>query len=237
MADLEAYDRLLSYSGVAGNDGGIYQATGFEPDGWTDADPDRWESRDGRSRATSVDARKRRWVWRLGDPSARVTRRAAARDADNAGLSAYTTPPDVAGRRPQRFVLCREERPDADPGTPAALSPRARELFADARCRPAAGVPMATRVRRPRAGGVQPPAVFGADVDGTLVAALAVGGDPTSNESAQVAAYAARETAWPDNTVRWLTARARRWPTSRGTMASRPCRARSTRLIGRRRTS
>jgi len=54
----------------------------------------------------------------------------------------------------------------------------------------------------------KPSAVFGVDVDGTLVAALAVGGDLTAEAPARVAVYGARETAWPANTARWPASRA-----------------------------
>jgi len=70
-ARLEGFDRLLSYSGVAGNEGSIYQGLPFEHVGWTDADPDQWESRDGRSAAASIDAQKKRWVWPFMTPRRR----------------------------------------------------------------------------------------------------------------------------------------------------------------------
>jgi len=210
-ARLEGFDRLLSYSGVAGNDGGIYRGLPFEHVGWTDADPERWTSRDGRTAADSVDAQKKRWVWTLQTSAGPVERRAAARGDEQTGLSAFAAAPDVDARRPGNFTLCREERPDeAGTSTSApAVSDRARALFdADG---PTDAVDRVGALRRRRLGDDKPAAVFGADVDGTLVAALAVGGAPTQDGPATIGVYAARETAWPDNTARWLAARVAEW--------------------------
>jgi len=208
-ARLEGFDRLLSYSGVAGNDGGIYQGLPFEHVGRTDADPERWGSREGRTEAASVDAQKKRWVWPLHDTSPPVERRAAARGGERTGLSAFASTPVVEARSPDNFALCREERPDADGQMQAAISERARRLFETAG--PTDALDRLATVRRRRLGDDKPPAVFGVDVDGTLVAALAVAGDPTAAAPAHVAGYAARETAWPGNTARWLAARAAEW--------------------------
>ena len=218
-ARLEGFDRLLSYSGVAGNDGGIYQGLPFEHVGWTDADPERWASREGRAAADTVDERKKRWVWSLHDTSLPVTRRAAARDAAQTDLSAFAGPPPVDTRQPTNFALCREERPHGTDeasseaasvaSDPLPVSDRARELFATAG--PDDALERVTCGRRCRPGDDKPPAVFGADVDGTLVAALAVAGDPLVDSSAQIVAYAAQETPWANNTARWLAARAVRW--------------------------
>ena len=208
-ARLKGFDRLLSYSGVAGNDGGIYQGLPFEHVGWTDADPERWASREGRTAAASVDAQKKRWVWPLHDTSPPVERRAAARGGERTGLSAFASTPAVEARCPDNFVLCREERPDTDGQVPPAISERARRLFETAG--PTDAPDRLATLRRRRLGDDKPPAVFGVDVDGTLVAALAVAGDPMAAAPARVAGYAARETAWPGNTARWLAARAAEW--------------------------
>ena len=208
-ARLEGFDRLLSYSGVASNDGGIYQGLPFEHVGWTEADPERWDSREGRTAATSVDAQKKRWVWPLHDTSPPVERRAAARGGERTGLSAFASTPAVEDRSPDNFALCREERPGVDGQARPAISERARQLFKTAG--PPDALNRLATLRRRRVSDDKPPAVFGVDVDGTLVAALAVGGDPMAEAPARVAIYGARETAWPVNTARWLAARALEW--------------------------
>lgn len=210
-AALEGFERLLSYSGVADNDGGIYGALPFEFDTWSDANPSDWNSRSGRTAAVSVRSQKKRWVWNLHDTPTYHPRRAAAREDGRGGLSAFATRPAVDARPPANFALTREERSHYyrdDSGTPVAG--RAHDLFREAG--PGDDV-LATR-RRMRAGNDKPPAVFGATVDGTLVAAVAVAGSPLPKapvREAEIVGYAARDTAYPENTTAWLLSRVREW--------------------------
>ena len=46
--ELEGFERLITYAGVAGNYGTVYEAAGFECDDVTQSDGTGWESREGR---------------------------------------------------------------------------------------------------------------------------------------------------------------------------------------------
>ena len=67
-AQLEGFDRLITYAGVAGNYGTVYEAVGFECDDVTQSDGSGWKTREGRD--SWDDYERRRWVYDLD----RVTR-------------------------------------------------------------------------------------------------------------------------------------------------------------------
>jgi len=69
-AALEGYDTLLTYAGVAGNYGTVYEAAGFECDDVAQADGSGWTSHDG-DRQTWDDYERRRWVYDLGGAEVR----------------------------------------------------------------------------------------------------------------------------------------------------------------------
>lgn len=66
-AALEGYDRIISYAGVAGNRGDLYEGAGFEEDkdAQTRVNGDEWaKSREGRKKRDSY--LRRKWVYELG---------------------------------------------------------------------------------------------------------------------------------------------------------------------------
>jgi len=60
---LEGYDELVAYAGVAGNNGTVYQAAGFELRETAQAAGDRWTNRHGRD--SWQDYTRRKWVYDL----------------------------------------------------------------------------------------------------------------------------------------------------------------------------
>jgi len=62
-ASLEGFDRLISYAGVAGNQGITYQAAGFDCEDITVADGSGWTNRDGRE--AWDDYERRRYEYQL----------------------------------------------------------------------------------------------------------------------------------------------------------------------------
>lgn len=62
-AELEGFDQLITYAGVAGNYGTVYEAVGFECDDVTQSDGSGWETRKGRD--SWDDYERRRWVYDL----------------------------------------------------------------------------------------------------------------------------------------------------------------------------
>ena len=63
-AALEGYDRLITYAGVAGNYGTVYEAAGFECDDVSQSDGSGWTSH-SEDRQTWDDYERRRWVYDL----------------------------------------------------------------------------------------------------------------------------------------------------------------------------
>jgi len=61
--ELEGYDRLITYAGVAGNYGTTYEAAGFDIDDVSMADGSGWTNRDGRDEWD--DYERRRWSYDL----------------------------------------------------------------------------------------------------------------------------------------------------------------------------
>jgi len=59
-AELEGFDRLISYAGVAGNYGTTYEAAGFELDETTQADGSGWTNRNDRDEWDNY--LRRRWA-------------------------------------------------------------------------------------------------------------------------------------------------------------------------------
>jgi hypothetical protein len=228
-AALEGFDTLLSYSGNSDNDGTIYAALPFEHDGWSDADGDGWQARGGdRSRNHNARGRRKRWTWDLHDDATSQPRRAADRDHGQATLAGFATS-DPEERTTANFVLTREERPKfhRDSGVETPADDRAMRLFREHGPEEAADR-LATRTRS-RKGDDKPPAIFGAAVDGHLVAAVAVEATPTATDAdgtryrtheeqqaARVIAYADAGTQYPQNTATWLLSRAREWATLAG---------------------
>jgi GNAT superfamily N-acetyltransferase len=62
-AALSGYDQLIAHAGVAGNEGTVYAAAGFECEGVTRADGDGWQTREGRTAWN--DDERRRWLYDL----------------------------------------------------------------------------------------------------------------------------------------------------------------------------
>ncbi|MFT4947883.1 MAG: hypothetical protein ACI9CA_000001 [Natronomonas sp.] len=223
-AALEGFDTLLSYSGNSDNDGTIYSALPFEHDGWSDADGDGWQSHgEGRSRINNARSRRKRWTWELHDGATSQPRRAADRDHGQATLAGFATS-DRDERTTANFGLAREERPKyhRDSGVETPADERAMRLFREHGPDGAADL-LATRTRS-RKGDDKPPAIFGAAVDGHLVAAVAVEATPTATDAdgtryrtheeqkaARVIAYADAGSTYPQNTATWLLSRAREW--------------------------
>jgi len=67
-AELEGYDRIISYAGVAGNKGIVYQAAGFNCADVSTADGSGWKSRVDRD--SWSDYQRRRYEYNLGDVEA-----------------------------------------------------------------------------------------------------------------------------------------------------------------------
>lgn len=63
-AKLEGYERMIAYSGIADNEGILYQACGFELDEKTQADGSSWTNREGRKEWE--DYERRRYSYDLG---------------------------------------------------------------------------------------------------------------------------------------------------------------------------
>lgn len=59
-AQLEGFDQLIAYAGVAGNYGTVYEAVGFEIDDVTQSDGSGWTNREDRD--SWDDYERRRWV-------------------------------------------------------------------------------------------------------------------------------------------------------------------------------
>jgi len=66
--ELEGYEQLIAYAGVAGNYGTVYEAAGFECDDVTQSDGSGWTNRNGRDEWD--DYERRRWVCDLGGAEA-----------------------------------------------------------------------------------------------------------------------------------------------------------------------
>lgn len=64
-AYLEGFERISAHAGVAGNDGTIYAASGFELVREEEADGSGWDSREGRN--TVDDFVRRKWVYDLSE--------------------------------------------------------------------------------------------------------------------------------------------------------------------------
>ncbi|WP_423743926.1 XF1762 family protein (plasmid) [Haladaptatus sp. SPP-AMP-3] len=64
-AFLEGYQRISAHAGVAGNEGTIYAAAGFELVREEKAQGDSWQSREGRSAVD--DFIRRKWIYNLRD--------------------------------------------------------------------------------------------------------------------------------------------------------------------------
>jgi len=62
--ELEGYDQLIAYAGVAGNYGTVYEAAGFDCDDVTQSNGSGWTNRDDRDEWD--DYERRRWVYDLG---------------------------------------------------------------------------------------------------------------------------------------------------------------------------
>lgn len=223
-AALEGYETVRALAGSDGNDGGIYRGANFEADGT--ACSTGTHDREGRSNHEHVGELTRylRTVDVDGDDGCPgVPRRVEARLADGpgeattsqAGLGAFTGYEGDA--TPAEFGFVREDVTDtkfARDGEYAPYSRRARSLFEES------GRPGAVQTLASESAGrgrYSPAAVFGADVGGTLVAALAVTGNPRLPVSeGEVIEYATRETAFPGATARWLLSRARDWAALEG---------------------
>jgi len=65
-ARLEGYERLLTHAGVAGNQGTVYEALGFEHVRTTRADGSGWTNRE--QRETREDYERRTYEYRFEDP-------------------------------------------------------------------------------------------------------------------------------------------------------------------------
>jgi len=63
--ELEGYNELIAYAGVAGNYGTVYEAAGFRCDDVSQADGSGWTTHD-EGRETWSDYERRRWVHGLG---------------------------------------------------------------------------------------------------------------------------------------------------------------------------
>lgn len=217
-ARLEGFERLLSYSGVGDNDGTIYTSLPFRFDGWSRAADDGFQNRSGRSEIDNQRPKRKRWIWDLHDDSPGVTRRAAARDHEQETLSTSGTP-TLEDRCVSNFALTREDHPSyhgsgAETATTPA-SPRATDLFAEQGAPGAlTGLRSATRSRT---GTPRPPAVIGADIDGTLIAAVAISGAPLADTpTATVEGIATLDTPYPQQTLGWLLSKARDWASLAG---------------------
>ena len=68
-ADLEGFDRLIAYAGVAGNRGTVYEAAGFNCDDIAQADGSGWTTHSD-DRRTWDDYERRRWVCELSEVTA-----------------------------------------------------------------------------------------------------------------------------------------------------------------------
>jgi len=211
-AALEGYERVRTLAGTAGNGGGIYRAANFRFDGVADTDGNH--DREGRSNHNH-DKRLKRFVREIdadGDGGEfgvprRFDARLAGDTATDGGMTSLSEFGESASLTPANMALTREEASDtkftrsADSDQYPAFSPRVRDLDTNDEL-----------ASLEAARGKLPAAVFGADVDGTLAAAVAVSGDPNAAVPvATVDAYLARETEYPDATARWLLSRAREW--------------------------
>ena len=70
-ARLEGYDEVITYAGVAGNTGQLYQAAGFECDDITTADGGGWSTH-GPDRDQWADYQRRRYRYEFGEQVARI---------------------------------------------------------------------------------------------------------------------------------------------------------------------
>lgn len=101
-AELEGYERLRTYAGVADNEGTIYQALGFDPldDSPVETDGSGWTDRGSEGqRSEWDDYEKRRYECQLAPSVPKVTRRGprpeADRDSETRGLEAFGAVPDA----------------------------------------------------------------------------------------------------------------------------------------------
>lgn len=62
-AYLEGYERMIAYAGVAGNEGVVYSASGFELDSVDEADGDGWQCREDRD--SWDDYTRRKWTYSM----------------------------------------------------------------------------------------------------------------------------------------------------------------------------
>lgn len=68
-AELEGYEKIIAYSGIADNKGILYQASGFELDEKTQAKGSGWTNREGREERD--DYERLRYSYELGVPTIR----------------------------------------------------------------------------------------------------------------------------------------------------------------------
>lgn len=217
-AALEGYETIRTYAGTDGNNGQIYEAAGFTYTGT--ANSSGQYNREGRQNQKHA-ATLRRYVCPVSvdgeNAVTTVPRRVESRlesNTDAAGqsttLSTFTQ--STTKRSPANFQFTREDVTDYK----FARSTNADQYpaFSDAlhQLVTTTDAPISLSELTDTRRNNLPAATFGAVVDGELVAALLVNGDVTDRVSeATVSGYAARDTAFPEATARWLLTRARDW--------------------------
>lgn len=219
-AALEGFERVRALAGTAGNDGGIYRGANFRDDG--DAASSGNYNRTGRTNYDHETTLTRyiREVSADGSDATPGTPRRVESRYDGAEADVVTAQTGLSrfgssyrgDASPNDLALVREEVSDYKFATDEqypAYSRRARKLFATY------GRPGAREVLAGETAGrgrYFPAAIFGGDDNGTLAVALAVTGNPREPfAEAEVIEYAARETAFPAATARWILARVRDW--------------------------
>ena len=189
-AELEGYDRILTYAGVANdNEGTIYQAANFVPHESTETNGEGWKNRNGRD--SWADYTRRPYTYQLGDGDGlrREDRKTARFTGGSTTLASFCALPDDLS--PGDLTLARRDG-----------SERAARFISDHGGADVEDVDGAV-------------AIFAATYRGELIAACTVE-EPTEQprrpfETLRVGTYAIRDVRYPANVGAWLLARVRRW--------------------------
>ncbi|WP_302084045.1 hypothetical protein [Salinibaculum rarum] len=202
-AALEGYETVVSYSGVANqNEGTIYKAANFQYAGTVDADGDGWTNRSKRD-SWSNSREKSRWIAKLR-PEGNIEPRANRRDS--IPVAEFSELPDNAPSV-GNLRMTREETIQRDFGRAANFLTEygtfsdttpvidgfctcSAEKLSECTCNPA---------------------IFGANYNDKLIAAIGGREDPQNASVFHVGVHADSGTAYPTQTAGWLLAKLRDW--------------------------
>jgi hypothetical protein len=217
-AALEGYERVRSLAGTDGNNGQIYEAANFTFDGT--AETSGAYNRDGRNNQ-SHSATLKRYIRTVDVDSEnasdglprRFESRLEANDETRGDATTLTEfQQNQAETTPSQFKFTREEATDykfthGDTSENYnVFSDELKSLINET------NAPIALSELEESRGRHTPAAVFGAAIGDELIAAMIVSGNPRDKiPTARIDGYAAKDTEYPDATVRWLLTRVRDW--------------------------